>query len=74
MKSAFLRITILSAMLLLSLMGIAACASKAPPTAQPGEAVISLSSPAFADEATIPDKYTCKGENISPALKWDRVG
>jgi len=73
MKSVFLRITILSAMLLLGLVGIAACSSQAPPPGQPGEAVISLSSPAFADGATIPDKYTCKGENVSPALKWDGV-
>jgi len=27
-----------------------------------------LTSPAFADGAAIPDKYTCKGENLSPPL------
>lgn len=73
MKSAFLRITILSTMLLLGLMGMAACASTAPPPSQAGEAVIALSSSAFADGATIPDKFTCKGENVSPPLKWDGV-
>jgi len=29
---------------------------------------MSLSSIAFADDSNIPDKYTCKGENISPPL------
>jgi hypothetical protein len=29
-----------------------------------------LSSPAFADGQTIPAKYTCDGENVSPPLQW----
>lgn len=29
-----------------------------------------LTSPAFGDGATIPAKYTCEGEDISPALSW----
>ena len=29
-----------------------------------------ITSPAFQNNATIPDKYTCKGENISPPLEF----
>jgi Raf kinase inhibitor-like YbhB/YbcL family protein len=29
-----------------------------------------LNSPAFADGQAIPAKYTCDGENVSPALTW----
>ena len=32
-----------------------------------------LSSTAFENEATIPIKYTCKGENISPDLSWQGI-
>lgn len=39
----------------------------AAPTADlPG--VLSLSSPAFADNATMPQQYTCDGDNVSPPL------
>lgn len=30
-----------------------------------------LESDAFTDQSSIPAKYTCDGENISPALTWD---
>jgi Raf kinase inhibitor-like YbhB/YbcL family protein len=29
-----------------------------------------LSSPAFSNRQTIPAKYTCDGENLSPPLQW----
>ncbi|MEX2161684.1 MAG: YbhB/YbcL family Raf kinase inhibitor-like protein [Anaerolineales bacterium] len=29
-----------------------------------------LSSPAFEGEGIIPDRYSCKGEDISPELRW----
>jgi len=29
-----------------------------------------LTSPAFENEATIPAKYTCQGEDVSPELSW----
>jgi Raf kinase inhibitor-like YbhB/YbcL family protein len=29
-----------------------------------------LTSPAFANGATIPERYTCRGENLSPPLRW----
>ncbi|HKI55379.1 MAG TPA: YbhB/YbcL family Raf kinase inhibitor-like protein [Anaerolineales bacterium] len=31
---------------------------------------IEITSSAFTHEAAIPAKYTCRGENISPALSW----
>lgn len=34
---------------------------------------LDLKSPAFNDNETIPVKYTCKGDDISPALAWDGV-
>jgi Raf kinase inhibitor-like YbhB/YbcL family protein len=30
-----------------------------------------LTSPAFADGAFIPARYTCDGENLSPPLEWE---
>ena len=32
-----------------------------------------LESPAFEAGGTIPDRYTCRGENISPPLTWNNV-
>ena len=29
-----------------------------------------LTSPAFADGAAIPERFTCEGEDVSPALAW----
>ncbi len=34
---------------------------------------LKISSPAFADSAAIPSKYTCEGADISPALVWSGV-
>ena len=31
---------------------------------------VTISSPAFADGAAIPARYTCQGDNIPPALAW----
>lgn len=31
---------------------------------------ISVTSPAFQHEASIPSKYTCDGEDVSPPLEW----
>jgi Raf kinase inhibitor-like YbhB/YbcL family protein len=33
-------------------------------------ALITLTSPAFSEGAAIPEKYSCDGEDISPALEW----
>lgn len=35
-----------------------------------GDTGLRLSSPAFADGGTIPVRFTCAGEGISPALQW----
>jgi Raf kinase inhibitor-like YbhB/YbcL family protein len=32
-----------------------------------------LTSPAFAEGASIPSKYTCEGQNVSPPLAWSGV-
>lgn len=32
-----------------------------------------LKSEAFADGAEIPDKYTCKGDDVSPPLIWENM-
>ena len=32
-----------------------------------------LSSPAFQDSGSIPQKFTCQGENISPELNWSEA-
>jgi len=34
---------------------------------------ISISSEAFKENGTIPDEYTCEGEDISPPLSWQGV-
>lgn len=34
---------------------------------------LNITSPAFADNASIPRKYTCEGEDISPPLQWSGV-
>ena len=36
-------------------------------------AKISLSSPAFAEGESIPTRYSCEGDNASPALSWSGV-
>jgi Raf kinase inhibitor-like YbhB/YbcL family protein len=43
------------------------------PGAQWGEEVpmaFRLSSPAFADQAAIPERFTCEGDDVSPPLEW----
>lgn len=32
-----------------------------------------LTSPAFTHNGAIPEKYTCDGANVSPALKWENI-
>ncbi len=40
------------------------------PLAMEDAASIELTSPAFTHEAAIPERYTCNGEDVSPALSW----
>lgn len=45
----------------------------ATPVLQPGERMpggMTLSSPAFRPGGTIPERYTCEGENVPPPLRW----
>ncbi len=37
------------------------------------EMAIKITSPAFAEGEMIPRKYSCDGEGISPALKWENI-
>jgi hypothetical protein len=61
--------------LLLPALILAACTGSGdgePEMMAPAEATsdMTLTSPAFADEGTIPQTYTCDGEDISPELQW----
>ena len=38
-----------------------------------GDVSIKISSPAFAEDGTIPKKFTCDAENLSPALSWSGI-
>ncbi len=53
---------------------LAACSAgggSAPASSPPDS--IAVESPAFADGATIPRRYTCEGEDTSPPLRWSKV-
>jgi Raf kinase inhibitor-like YbhB/YbcL family protein len=54
---------------------IAACGGgdtvEGPPPAAPDE--IRLTSPAFEDGGTIPRRFTCDGDDVSPPLAWSGV-
>ncbi len=53
-------------------LALSACASSAAPapTAPAGAARLTLVSSAFAEGEAIPQKFTCDGSDLSPALKW----
>jgi Raf kinase inhibitor-like YbhB/YbcL family protein len=63
--------------LLLILPAVIGCDQPVPPeeAAPPAgkEITLAITSPAFADGAEIPVKYTCNGQNISPALNWSGI-
>ena len=44
-----------------------------PPTVQVTEQTMIISSPSFKDGQPIPVKFSCLGENVSPALAWSDV-
>ena len=62
-------------LLVLGLVGLAACSSGggAPHAERALPEPISVSSPAFAAGAAIPDRFTCEGDNRSPPLRWSGV-
>jgi len=41
--------------------------------AAPEEAEMKVTSPAFGEGGTVPVKYTCEGEDVSPPLNWEGV-
>src|SRR5437867_1612319 len=70
------RIALLVSASALGIGTLAACARSGPRPgvqARTAGAAIQLTSPAFAEGAEIPAKYTCDGQNISPPLKWSNV-
>jgi Raf kinase inhibitor-like YbhB/YbcL family protein len=62
-------------LLVLSLIGLAACSSGAgePRAERALPEPISVSSPAFTAGSAIPQRFTCDGDNISPPLRWSGV-
>jgi Raf kinase inhibitor-like YbhB/YbcL family protein len=42
-------------------------------TATPSPAPFTISSPAFGDGEAIPTRFTCRGRDVSPALRWTGV-
>jgi Raf kinase inhibitor-like YbhB/YbcL family protein len=44
-----------------------------PPDNRSTSMMIKITSPSFAEGQSIPSKYTCDGENLSPPLNWDHV-
>jgi hypothetical protein len=60
---------IISIMLIICFAFNANCESKKKSAAASGSS-LTLTSPSFADGATIPKAYTCNGGNYSPALQW----
>jgi Raf kinase inhibitor-like YbhB/YbcL family protein len=52
------------------LLLVVACSTAESTPAKEGETALSLSSIAFTEGNTIPVKYTCDGQNISPPLEW----
>jgi hypothetical protein len=58
--------------LLLILAILSACQGKQPERQVPRgtEGALALESSAFEMEGTIPERYTCEGEDVSPPLSW----
>jgi Raf kinase inhibitor-like YbhB/YbcL family protein len=50
-----------------------ACQSAFSEPVKEGVMSIKISSPAFIEGGTIPENYTCDGENISPSLNWSGI-
>jgi len=63
--------------LLVASLLLASCKSKSAPDSSGMEAkrmaMLKVTSTAFAQGEAIPRRYTCDGENVSPALAWENV-
>ena len=56
------------------LLGVSVCGDAAP-SAQKGasEMAIQITSANFKDDGSIPVRYTCDGEDLSPPLAWTGI-
>jgi Raf kinase inhibitor-like YbhB/YbcL family protein len=61
---------VLDACLLALLVALVGCQGKQPTEAAPVGQNLQVESSAFADGATIPVRYTCDGQDVSPPLSW----
>lgn len=62
-----MKLKLTSFLLIILTIALTGCTKDTPEQTQDSTPLI-LSSPAFANNETIPDKYTCQGENINPPL------
>jgi Raf kinase inhibitor-like YbhB/YbcL family protein len=73
------RLTVRLSLLLAGFLLLAGCTGSGQPatapatTAPAGGDGMKISSPAFAEGAMIPGRYTCDLENVSPPLQWSGV-
>ena len=63
-------VAIAAATLLLAMAGVLGCRRSGPPVESEGPDSLGLTSSDIRDGQQIPDKFTCNGANISPALGW----
>jgi phosphatidylethanolamine-binding protein (PEBP) family uncharacterized protein len=63
-------IRLLAPLLLLTACGPGSSPAAAPSVAPSAAASLTVSSDAFAEGASIPTKYTCKGEGTAPTIRW----
>jgi Raf kinase inhibitor-like YbhB/YbcL family protein len=60
--------------LTLAAVGLAACSAGGGPTVdREVPDMITVTSPAFADGAPIPPRYSCQGQDLAPPLAWSGV-
>jgi Raf kinase inhibitor-like YbhB/YbcL family protein len=76
-RTGILRVTLVTTVLL---SGLAGCGGTSGGTsansegaAHPTRSTLGLTSTAFIDGSSIPQRYTCDGQDIAPTLTWTRV-
>jgi hypothetical protein len=55
---------------LIGVLLVSGCGSTASPSPADTTATLELTSPAFAPGETIPERYTCDGQDVSPPFSW----
>lgn len=58
-------------LIIMALSWLSAC--RAPAVDTSNAVTFNLSSPAFQDSGSIPQKFTCQGDDVSPELNWSEV-